>query len=125
MLELERDLVSVERDELGRRSGSALGQDEDLVERPESIDRPQHDRDGEHRSHHRQGEIDKSPPRAGAVDLGRFERLLRQGLQASKENEENERRPLPHVEGDQADEGLDRIAEDLDLPAPQRFGQRR
>ncbi len=123
LLEFERNLVSVERNELRRCSRTALGQDEDLIERPECINRPQHDRDGEHGSHHRQRQVDKSPPRARSVNLGGFEGLLRQGLQAGQKNEENERRPLPDIESDEGDEGLDRIAEDLDPATPQGFGQ--
>src|SRR6185437_11211949 len=123
LLKLEGDLVSIKRNEFRRRSRTALGQDENLVERPESIDCPQHNGDGENRSHHRQGEINKSPPRASAVNLCGFERLLWQRLQAREENEENERRPLPHIEHDEADESLYGIAEDLDLSTPQRERQ--
>ena len=48
--EQERGVVRVDRDQLRRRPRPAAGQDEDLVERPDRVDRPQ--RDGDEQDRH-------------------------------------------------------------------------
>ena len=48
LLEPEERVVAVDRDQLRGRARAAVRQHVDLVERGESVDRAQHDRDGEH-----------------------------------------------------------------------------
>ena len=104
--------------EFRRFARAAAGEHEDLVEGAERVDRPEHDRDREHRPQHRQGVVDEDAPRSRAVDARRLERLLRQRLQAREQDQEHQRRPLPDVERHEADEGLGRIAEDFDVSCP-------
>ena len=61
--------------------------------------------------------IDERAPGAGAVDARRLERLLRQRLQPRQQDQEHQRRPLPHVERDEAPERAALAVEDADRAA--------
>ena len=124
LLELEGGVVAVDREQLGRLARPAMRQHEHLVEGAERLDGSQHDRHGKHRAQHRQRVVDEDAPGAGAVDARRLERLDRQRLQAGEQDQEDQRRPFPDVERDEAEEGRKRLAEDLHRAAAERLRKR-
>ncbi len=125
LLKLECGLIAVDRQQPGRLARPAAGQHEHLIEGAEGVDGPEHDGDGEHRPDHRQGQVPEQAPGPRAVDPGRLEGFGWQGLQPGEQDQEHERRPFPDVERDEPDESANGVAQDLNRPAAQRFGQRR
>ena len=58
--------------------------------------------------------VDEGTPRAGAIDPCRLERLLRSGMQPGQQDQEHQRSSISQTSSaDDADEGLDRVGQDL------------
>ena len=113
LVEQEGRVVGVDGDQLGRRARTALGQDEDLVEGADRIDRAQHHGDEQHGPQQRQRVVEEGLPAAGPVDPGRLERILRHGLQAGEDDEEEQRGPFPDIDHDQGQEGGHRLGQHM------------
>ena len=86
LVEKERRVVGVDRDQLGRCPGAALGQNKDLVEGAGRVDRPQHDRDEQDRTKKRQFMMKEYLQRARPVDASRLERILRHRFETREDD---------------------------------------
>ena len=110
---LETVAVDVDAHRLGRAGRSTGGEQVDHVEDAEGIDHApqQHHQDG--LAQQGQGEVDKALPGGGAVDAGRLEWLIGQGLQPRQEQQGDERGGIPHIHQDHRGHRHRRFAQPL------------
>src|SRR5439155_19664539 len=97
---LEEHFVKMQRDELGRRAGSARGEEIDLVEDLEGEDGAEYERYHDCRTQQRQHHLGDELPARCAVDARRLERFEGQGLDRSEQDKEYEWHPVPNVDHD-------------------------
>ena len=99
--ELEAGAVDEIADRLGAEGGAALGDDEDVGEHRGDVDRPQDERHGDDRFHHRKRDVPEDRVPCRTIKAGGLFDLFVLTLKAGNEDDEQERRPLPHVRKDQ------------------------
>ena len=90
---------------------ATAGQDEDVVEDPERVQRAEEQRDQDRRLHERQGDAHEPLPRGRAVDLGRLLQVLGHQGQPGHEQQGHERRRLPHLGQDDDGDRLPLVGE--------------
>ena len=100
----EEASIDGEADHLSGGAGPATGQEKDLVEHLEGDDEAKDERHDDGRQHEGHGDVRQLPPRTGAVHPGRLVDLFGLGLEPCQQQEEAERRPVPAVHDDHAEQ---------------------
>src|SRR5450631_3929620 len=100
---IEQVVVAQERDRPGVVGPG--GQDEDVVEDPEGVQRPEQQRDQDGRLHQRQGNAREALPAGGTVDLRGLLQVLRDQGEPGEQQQRYERRGLPDLRQDDHDDG--------------------
>ncbi len=94
---LEAHLVEEEGRRVGAGAGTAPGHHEDDVEQLDRVQQPESDGEQDHGHELGQRDVAERLPAVHAVDQRRLIRLGRERRQPGEQDDEHERRPLPHV----------------------------